>query len=109
MYEVLDGTCIEHIIPVEEPFSLFEACSLRKIDDTYYMIYSQKNGNRLDYATSKSPTGPFEYRGTIVDNGRIIQQGITMAQSVRLKTSGIFSITAQLTTRLCQDVLVSEN
>ena len=27
MYEVLDGTCIEHIIPVEEPFSLFEACS----------------------------------------------------------------------------------
>lgn len=69
MYEVLDGTCIEHIIPVEEPFSLFEACSLRKIDDTYYMIYSQKNGNRLDYATSKSPTGPFEYRGTIVDNG----------------------------------------
>src|SRR5690606_21733248 len=39
------------------------------IGDTYYMIYSPKNGNRLDYATSKSPTGPFEYRGTIVDNG----------------------------------------
>ncbi len=69
MNEVLDGTLIEHIIPVEEPYSFFEACSPRKIGDTYYMIYSPKKGNRLDYLTSKSPTGPFEYRGTIVDNG----------------------------------------
>ena len=70
MYEVIDGTYQENIIPVtggEDGF--FEACSPRKVGDTYYMIYSPAIGSRLDYATSKSPTGPFEYRGTIVDNG----------------------------------------
>lgn len=44
MYEIIDGSCIEHIIPCEstekgsftEPDSLFfEACSPRKIGDTY--------------------------------------------------------------------------
>jgi len=69
MYEVIDGSFIPDIIPTDEPHGFFEACSPRKIGDTYYMIYSPKNGNRLDYATSKSPTGPFEYWGTIVDNG----------------------------------------
>ena len=78
MYEILDGTCIEHIIPCEttdaggftDPDSrFFEACSVRKVDNTYYMIYSPKRGSRLAYATSDSPTGPFTYRGYIVDNG----------------------------------------
>jgi hypothetical protein len=68
MYEVIDGTYIDDIIPVEEPHRFFEACSPRKIGDTYYMIYSPNPGSRLVYATSKSPTGPFEYRGIIVDN-----------------------------------------
>lgn len=66
MYEVIDGTFIPDIIP-EDGF--FEACSPRKVGDTYYMIYSPMTGSRLAYATSKSPTGPFEYRGYIVDNG----------------------------------------
>ncbi len=69
MYEMVDGTYQTDIIPVEEPHCFFEACSPRKVGDTYYMIYSPQIGSRLDYATSKSPTGPFEYRGTIVDNG----------------------------------------
>lgn len=78
MYEVLDGTCIEHIIPCEateaggftEKESLFfEACSVRKVGSTYYMIYSPKVGSRLAYATSDKPTGPFTYRGYIIDNG----------------------------------------
>lgn len=75
MYEILDGTCIEHIIPItknddfpDRDGLFFEACSPRKIGDTYYLIYSPKRGSRLAYATSKSPTGPFEYRGYIVDN-----------------------------------------
>lgn len=72
MYEILDGTCIEHIIPklppeYEEGF--FEACSPRKIGDTYYLIYSPNRGGRLAYATSDKPTGPFTYRGYLVDNG----------------------------------------
>lgn len=76
MYEILDGTCIEHIIPIEKNESFpdedglfFEACSPRKIGDTYYLIYSPKRGSRLAYATSDKPTGPFTYRGYIVDNG----------------------------------------
>lgn len=69
MYEVLDGTYQEDIIPVEQPHGFFEACSPRKVGDTYYLIYSPSVGSRLAYATSKSPTGPFEYRGYIVDNG----------------------------------------
>lgn len=78
MYEILDGTCIEHIIPnectKEGDFSekdriFFEACSMRKINGIYYLIYSPKRGSRLAYATSDKPTGPFTYRGYIVDNG----------------------------------------
>ena len=69
MYEVIDGTYQEGIIPVEEPFNFFEACSPRKVGDTYYLIYSPKRGCQLAYATSDSPTGPFTYRGYIIDNG----------------------------------------
>lgn len=69
MYEIIDGSYIEDIIPEEEPFAFFEACSPRKIGDTYYLIYSSKRCPQLVYATSKSPTGPFEYKGVIVDSG----------------------------------------
>lgn len=68
MYEVINGSFIPDIIPTDAPHEFFEACSPRKIGDTYYMIYSPKIGSRLVYATSKSPTGPFEYGGVIVDN-----------------------------------------
>ena len=63
------GSYIPDIIPTEPPFEFYEACSLRKINDTYYMIYSPRKGSRLAYATAKSPTGPFTYRGVIIDNG----------------------------------------
>lgn len=77
-WKVVEGSCLEHVIPnqvteeggydtVDKIF--FEGASLRKIGDTYYMIYSPKRGSRLAYATSKSPMGPYTYRGWIVDNG----------------------------------------
>lgn len=78
MYEIIDNTCIEHFIPcteteeggfTEKESLFYEACSPRKINGTYYMIYSPKRGSRLAYATSDSPTGPYTYRGYIVDNG----------------------------------------
>ncbi len=78
MYEVIDNTCIEHFIPcvpteeggfTENESLFYEACSPRKINGLYYMIYSPKRGSRLAYATSDSPTGPYTYRGYIVDNG----------------------------------------
>ncbi|MBQ8568419.1 MAG: family 43 glycosylhydrolase [Oscillospiraceae bacterium] len=78
MYRIKDNSCIEHFIPVEitdeggfdsSDKLFFEAASMRKVNGTYYMIYSPKRGSRLAYATSDKPTGPFTYRGYIVDNG----------------------------------------
>lgn len=69
MVSVLPGTYQWDILPAGEPFDFFEACSPRKIGDTYYLIYSPRKGSRLAYATSDKPTGPFTYRGYIVDNG----------------------------------------
>lgn len=69
MYEVVPGSYKLDIIPTAEPHKFFEACSPRKINGTYYLIYSPQRGSCLDYATSDSPMGPFTYRGTIVDNG----------------------------------------
>ena len=69
MYEAVPGSYKLDIIPTAEPHRFFEACSPRKINGTYYLIYSPQLGSCLDYATSDSPTGPFTYRGTIIDNG----------------------------------------
>ena len=69
MYEII--SYIPDIIPADknDEKGFFEACSMRKVGDTYYLIYSPNKGNRLEYMTSDSPRGPFTYRGTIVDNG----------------------------------------
>lgn len=69
MYEVIDGSYREDILPTDAPHCFYEACSPRKVGGRYYLIYSPKIGSRLDYAVSDLPTGPFEYKGTIVDNG----------------------------------------
>ena len=69
MYEAVPGSYKLDIIPTAEPHRFFEACSPRKINGTYYLIYSPQRGSCLDYATSDSPTGPFTYRGTIIDTG----------------------------------------
>ena len=70
MHTVIDGTYKLDIIPTDEPHRFFEACSPRKIGGKYYLIYSPQKGSCLDYAISDSPTGPFEYKGTIVDNSQ---------------------------------------
>ncbi|MCR5203077.1 MAG: family 43 glycosylhydrolase [Lachnospiraceae bacterium] len=69
MYEVIDGSYQENFLPSTGDEGFYEAASMRKIGDTYYMIYSPNIGSRLAYATAPSPTGPFTYRGYIVDNG----------------------------------------
>ncbi len=48
--------------------AFFEASSIRKVGDTYYFIYSSILMYELCYATSKSPTKDFVYRGTIIAN-----------------------------------------
>lgn len=70
MYEIKKGSYIEDVIPAgnaENDF--FEASSPRKIGSRYYLIYSPRLGSRLHYAVSDSPTGPFERKGYIIDNG----------------------------------------
>lgn len=70
MYEIKKGSYIKDVIPPgngEDDF--FEASSPRKIGDRYYLIYSPRRGSRLYYAVSDSPTGPFERKGYIIDNG----------------------------------------
>jgi hypothetical protein len=46
----------------------FEAPSIRKIGDTYYLVYSSVLLTELCYATSKDPRKGFEYGGVIVSN-----------------------------------------
>ena len=54
-----------------EGHGFFEASSIRKINDTYYFIYSSFKSQELCYATSKYPDKDFQYGGTIVSNGDI--------------------------------------
>ncbi|WP_228552326.1 family 43 glycosylhydrolase [Gracilibacillus salitolerans] len=72
-------TIIEETVTItpSEPFSkgssfegheFFEAPSIRKIGDTYYLIYSSIVMHELCYATSKHPTKDFVYGGVIVSN-----------------------------------------
>lgn len=85
MYEVRGETYVKDIIPTEKPFSFFEACSSRKIGDTYYLIYSTNPGSRLAYATSTSPLGPYTYRGYIVDNGQDYPAGNNHGSICKIK------------------------
>jgi hypothetical protein len=51
-----------------EGHEYFEAPSIRKRGDTYYLIYSSIVMHELCYATSKHPTKGFMYGGVIVSN-----------------------------------------
>jgi hypothetical protein len=51
-----------------EGYEFFEAPSIRKHGDTYYLIYSSISMHELCYATSKHPTRDFKYGGVIVSN-----------------------------------------
>lgn len=55
----------------------FEASSIRKIGARYYLVYSSILSHELCYAISSSPTGPWEYGGTIVSIGDIGLAGVT--------------------------------
>ncbi len=51
-----------------EGHAFFEAPSIRKHENTYYLIYSSEVMHELCYATSDKPTEGFCYRGVIVSN-----------------------------------------
>ena len=54
-----------------EGHEFFEASSIRRYDDTYYLVYSSRVNHELCYATASSPTGPFAYGGVLVSNGDV--------------------------------------
>jgi hypothetical protein len=54
-----------------EGHAFFEASSIRKINDSYYFVYSSELSHDLCYATSKYPDKDFVYGGTIISNGDI--------------------------------------
>lgn len=60
-----------------EEHAFFEASSIRKINGTYYLIYSSALSHELCYATSNRPLGPWKYGGTIISNGDIGLPGVT--------------------------------
>lgn len=58
-----------------------EGIWMHKRNGIYYLSYPSKDGNKaskLEYSTGKSVLGPFEYKGTIIDNhSRNIHGSIT--------------------------------
>ncbi len=55
--------------------AFYEAASIRKINGTYYFIYSSENSNELCYAISDKPDQDFHYGGTIISNGDVGYEG----------------------------------
>lgn len=58
-----------------EGHSFFEGSSVRKINDTYYFVYSSEHQHELCYATSKYPDRDFTYGGIIISGGDIGYEG----------------------------------
>ncbi|WP_099468217.1 family 43 glycosylhydrolase [Konateibacter massiliensis] len=66
-----DEKAVVHNLVTEEEHFFHEGSSMRKIGNTYYYVYADMERGKptaLGYSTSKSPLGPFEYRGIIIDN-----------------------------------------
>ena len=55
--------------------AFYEAPSIRKIGDTYYLVYSSGENNELAYATSQYPDRGFDYRGVIISNSDLGYMG----------------------------------
>lgn len=71
MMTIDEGSIVEGLL-TESQHHFHEGSSMRKRGDTYYYIFADTSRGRptcLGYATSKSPLGPFTYRGVIIDNG----------------------------------------
>ena len=53
----------------------YEAPSIRKFGNTYYLIYSSGANNELAYATSKCPDRDFTFRGVVISNSDLGYKG----------------------------------
>lgn len=55
--------------------AFYEAPSIRKFGDLYYLVYSSGENNELAYATSKYPDRDFKYRGVVISNSDLGYNG----------------------------------
>lgn len=65
-----ETTIIDNLVTEEEHF-FHEGSSMRKINNMYYYVYADMERGKptsLGYSVSKSPEGPFTYKGIIIDN-----------------------------------------
>lgn len=70
MTDIRQDSVVPRLV-TEEEHGFHEGASVRKRDGLYYLVYSSISRGRptsLAYATSRSPLGPFKYRGIIIDN-----------------------------------------
>lgn len=70
MYE-LDAATLNTMLITEEEHGFHEGSSMRKRGDLYYLIFCDTDRGAatcLSYAVGRSPLGPFEKRGVIIDN-----------------------------------------
>ncbi|MCR5207756.1 MAG: family 43 glycosylhydrolase [Eubacterium sp.] len=72
--KTFDESAVIHGIVTEKEHGFHEGSSMRKRNGIYYFvypcIYREGKPTALAYATSRSPLGPFRYRGIIVDNAK---------------------------------------
>lgn len=57
--------------------AFYEAPSIRKFGDWYYLIYSSGENNELAYAMSRFPDHGFEYKGVLISNSDLGYKGNT--------------------------------
>lgn len=55
--------------------AFYEAPSIRKFNDIYYLVYSSGRNNELAYATSKYPNRDFIYQGVLISNADLGYKG----------------------------------
>lgn len=68
----IDSTTIRKDLITERDHFFHEGAYLTKRNDVYYLVYAdisrEDKPTCIGYATSKSPFGPYTYRGVIIDN-----------------------------------------
>ncbi len=67
----LDMSSLSRCVIDEKRHGFHEGASMRRRGDLYYLTYTDITRGRatcIGYAVSRSPLGPFEYKGVIVDN-----------------------------------------
>ncbi|MBQ6239594.1 MAG: family 43 glycosylhydrolase [Firmicutes bacterium] len=61
--------------------AFYEAASIRKFGELYYLVWSSGQNNELCYATSKYPDKDFRYRGVVISNSDLGYQGNTQPKN----------------------------